>query len=163
MSVSTSSSVTVPFLAQRALEITSSGDGNLPSVALLLAQEIEASQEALESLKVLLRDRARGIPRDEDSKRVVIPALSPGGDLFGEVSVTFQRDRVTLIGDSSSLKETLGEDLFPLLFEEKISYSPRKDILSLIENLPEASKLEVLASIRVSEETPRVGFSKPQV
>ena len=160
MSVSTSP-VTAPFLAQKALEISSSGDQNLPSVALLLAQEIEASQEALESLKILLRDRARGIPREEDSKRVVIPALSSGGDQIGEVSVTFQRDRVTLIGDSSSLKETLGEDLFPLLFEEKISYSPRKDILALLENLPEATKLEVLASVRVSEETPRVGFSKP--
>ena len=160
MSVSTSSSV-IPFLAQKALEISSAGDENLPGVALMLAQEIEASQEALESLKVLLRDRARGIPRDEDSKRVVIPALSSVGDQIGEVSVTFQRDRVTLLGDSSSLKETLGEDLFLLLFEEKISYAPRKDILALLENLPEPTKLEVLASVRVSEETPRVGFSKP--
>lgn len=159
--MSDSTSVTVPFLARKALEITSPENENLPWIALLLAQQIEASQEALESLKILLRDRARGIPREEDSKRVVIPALTPLGAPIGEVSVTFQRDRVSLLGDSSSLKDSLGEDLFSLLFEEKISYAPRKDILSLVENLPEATKQEVLASVRVSEETPRVGFSKP--
>ena len=152
-----------PLLAQLASNITSSQDPNLPGLALLLAQEIEFSQEALESLKTLLRDRARGIPREEDSKRVVIPALSSEGNPFGEVTVTFQRDRVSLLGDPSSLKDSLGGDLFSLLFEEKISYSPRKDILFLLQNLPKASEEKVLAAIRVSEETPRVGFSKPKM
>lgn len=157
-------------LAQRALEITSSWDQNLPGIALLLAQEIEASQEALESLKILLRDLARGLrPRDGDSKRVSIPAFSspPSSSLsgerlvqIGEVSVTFQRDRLSLTGDPSSLKISLGEEIFSLLFEEKTTYFPRKGILSLLENLPEPAKREVLAAVRVSEETPRVGFSK---
>lgn len=147
----------LPSLPDRASLISSPQDPNLPGVALLIAHQATSLLEALEPLKGLLRERAKGIPLEGSSKRVVIPALLDG-ETLGEVTATFQRDRVSLVGDPLSLKSSLGEDVFSLLFEEKISYSPRREILSLLENLPSQAKKEVLSSLDVSKETIRIGF-----
>ncbi len=146
-------------LVTRAEKISSKNDLNLPSVALMLAEEIDISQKKLDALKVLLRDLGRDL-RTPDSNRIVIPALLEG-DSIGDVTVTFQRDRISLLGDPASLKESLGE-IFFLFFEEKVSYSPKKDFFSLLENLPEEKKSILLENISSSEETPRVGFVYPR-
>lgn len=132
-------------------------DPNLAGVALMLAHKAALLLEELEPLKELLRTYAKTLPLEGGSKRVVIPALLEG-ELLGEVTATFQRDRVSLVKDPLALKSSLGGDVFALLFEEKTTYSPRKEILSLVENLPPLTKGEVLSALKVSEETTRIGF-----
>ena len=135
--------------------IQSKDHPELLRVALSLALNLESLEAEISRLKPLVRDRARDQVGDSRPGRVVFP-LPPEG----EVTVTFQRDRVSLDKDFpvQTLKEALGEVFFEL-FEEKTSYTPKKEILSLVENLPEHLRKILLESVRVSEETPRVGFS----
>lgn len=141
-------------------KITTAEDPNLPGACLCLARDIAAFSKELERLKPLVRELAR--KQNPENNRVVIPALSPYPEdqslPLGEVTVSFQKNRVVLNSDPELLKAALGGELFDMLFETKISYRPREDILSQVNNLPPNLSEQVRGALLSCEETPRVGF-----
>jgi hypothetical protein len=139
-----------------AQSISSPEDPALPGVSLLLSEKISDLSQEIERLKVLLRERARasrGDPPDQKS-RILFSAPE------GEVTVSFQRDRVTMVSSPEEISSALGAELFELLFDKRVSYTPKRDFLSLVENLPKEKSSYLLENISISEETPRVGFLK---
>jgi hypothetical protein len=141
-------------LLSEAREVRTSEDPNLIGVLLQLSKEISLLSEELERLKPLVREKARNShPAEAQKGRVSFPTPNSG-----EVTVTFQKNRVSLSGDPKELKDLLGQEVFGLLFEEKTSYAARREILSLIANLPEPLATKTKVFVKVSEETPRVGF-----
>ena len=145
-------------LLSEAREVRTSEDPNLIGVLLQLSKEISLLSEELERLKPLVREKARNShPAEAQKGRVSFPAPNTG-EVTGEVTVTFQKNRVSLSGDPKELKDLLGQEVFGLLFEEKTSYAARREILSLIANLPEPLAKRTKDFVKVSEETPRVGF-----
>lgn len=147
-------------LLSEAREVRTSEDPNLIGVLLQLSKEISLLSEELERLKPLVREKARNShPAEAQKGRVSFPTPNSGeGEVNGEVTVTFQKNRVSLSGDPKELKDLLGQEVFGLLFEEKTSYAARREILSLIANLPEPLAKRTKDFVKVSEETPRVGF-----
>jgi hypothetical protein len=119
-----------------AKNILSSRDPNLPGVSFLLARELSVLSKELERLKLLLRESARSLR--ENSLRVSLPAPSPlpedNGEILGAVTVTFQREKISLVGDPLLLREALGESTFDALFESKVTYIPKEGILPLLKN-----------------------------
>ena len=145
-------------LLSEAREVRTSEDPNLIGVLLQLSKENSLLSEELERLKPLVREKARNShPAEAQKGRVSFPAPNTG-EVTGEVTVTFQKNRVSLSGDPKELKDLLGQEVFGLLFEEKTSYAARREILSLIANLPEPLAKRTKDFVKVSEETPRVGF-----
>ena len=117
--------------------------------ALRLAAEIKQREVKLEALKVSLREQAARIKSGERH--------SFFGRL-GKIVVSFQKDRVSTLGDMPALKASIGDDLFSLLFKEEITYAPRPEILSLIHNLTPQIKTQVENHLQQKKETPRVSF-----
>ena len=148
------------MLRSLAKSILSSRDPNLPGVSFLLARELSELERELERLKPLLRECARSLRKD--SQRVSLPARSPlpedKGEILGAVTVTFPREKISLVGDPLLLREALGESTFNALFESKVTYLPKEGILPLLKNLPPDLERLTRSSLRVSEDTPRVGF-----
>jgi hypothetical protein len=143
---------------QSSSQISTKDHPDLLRVALTLAQGLELLEDEISRLKPLIRELAREQAPETRPNRVVLP-VSPQLQ-GGEVTVTFQRDRVSLDKDFDPqvLKSRLG-GVFWELFEEKVSYTPKREILQLQENLPERLQEILKEYLRVSEETPRVGFS----
>jgi len=136
----------------------------IAGVALELSALASEIGEHLEPLKAQLRDYARGEMIQKTGK-VSIRGMCPlSGDVLGEVQVTFPEDRITLAKDVEELREELGAADFSVYIEERKSYAPVRNLKAFMEerikqasgNDPVANR--VMASLKVTEATPRVGF-----
>lgn len=142
--------------------IVSCQDPNLNGVCILLARELSELSKELERLKPLVRESARA-SLGKNSQSVSLPAPSPlpedNGKLLGAVTVTFQREKISLEGNPQALQKALGENTFDALFESKVTYSPKEGMLTLLKNLPPELAELTRSSLRLSTDTPRVSFT----
>lgn len=119
--------------------------------ALALALQIKDLEARLEPLKEALRKKA--LLQEPIAKGRVSFKTSEG-----DVTVTFQKDKIVLSDETRTLTSTLGEEVFSLLFRKEEKFFPREDLPSLIGNLPPEQQVLVDACVSYKTETPRVGF-----
>lgn len=133
------------------------------AVALELSAMATEIGEHLEPLKVRLREYAREELVSKTGK-VAIRGICPlSGDVLGEVQVTFPDDRLTLAKDVDQLREDLGETDFSVYIDSRTTFAPTRNLKAFMEERirhasddPVANR--VMASLVVTEATPRVGF-----
>lgn len=136
--------------AMQASPPTSTDD--IARLACELAKVAAEAQNALDALKPLLRERAEAEKGDESHIQYETDA--------GKVSVTFPSPMYKPVKglDWDGLRASLG-DTFDVYFTTRVSYSPRKDIESVVKTRVASSEIgTVLGALRRDEPTPRVGF-----
>ena len=139
----------------------------MAGMALELARLHDQILDVLEPLKEALRSVARGDLVSEDGV-VELEGVSESDDLLGRVTVTFPASTVKLNkgADIDRLRRALGPR-FSDYFEEATAYTPRKDFkartaAALLSPEAAAEVRVAMASVKVIDPTPRVGF-KPDV
>lgn len=152
--------MTTPFaqLLEDATDLAKRGGSaqTLAATAVELARHIRVAQDALEPLKVLIRDLAR-TERQNGEHHIGYEVPE------GRVSVTFPHPRYEARKDVDweTARDALGTD-FGVYFREVVTYRTQTNIRDLLvaemERAQDSNADTILRFVELDEPTPRVGF-----